>query len=44
MMSKSFTLETVPETESGETDSLTRPTFLNLSNPPTAVKRLHRPG
>ena len=44
MMSKSFTLETVPEAEAGDGDSLARPTFLNLSAPSTATKRLQRPG
>merc|ERR1719242_930128 len=45
MMSKSFLLETVPETEAADTDSLTRPTFLNLAGPApaTAVKRLQKP-
>ena len=45
MMSKSFLLETVPETEAADTDSLTRPTFLNLAapTPATAVKRLQKP-
>jgi len=31
-MSKSFTLETVPECDVGDSDNLTRPTFLNLGN------------
>ena len=44
MMSKSFTLETVPEAEVGDGDSLARPTFLNLSTPSPATKRLQKPG
>ena len=44
MMSKSFTLETVPEAEVGDGDSLARPTFLNLSAPSAATKRLQKPG
>jgi len=38
-MSKSFTLETVPEGDVGDSDNLARPTFLNLGN-----SQISRPG